>query len=436
MNRWVWVGLLAALSACTTADLQALTQTLPRTGGSAGPGTSTTTTPRTTTTGGTTTAPQPGAEPALAPSWQVPDIGETAKDTAWHQTAEVNVEEDFGRTPQAVAYAPDGGTLYLGFDNGEVMAWDVAGNKARWTVKAVVADEGGTSDIQGVTASPDGRRVAVWRNNQNTLQGINALHVLSADDGSLVADLSTKSFSPGCSDEDLYPYQVEFDANGAIFALYFNILPGNKGACHPDLDNTILRWDVDSKAVAWHYKIKIPACGENGPETCGHIPTFRLNPHGSNIAGGMCDGSIFFLDQATGQEVGRAPCPPEQPSGEVLGVENRPRAMAWGVGGDRLFTSFGGTGDGDYKVVVYDGAGASNPQPLKVVGKVNGVGPRLECTADGQFLVEGLGRTWVHDIATGKLVYSFRDDQPAIAVNPRRREIATLHRRGFHLHTD
>ncbi|MBI3070644.1 MAG: WD40 repeat domain-containing protein [Deltaproteobacteria bacterium] len=376
-------------------------------------------------------------EKAASYGWEEPaEDGDAMKaqwapkgERAWMITAEVVPHRESGDDVRDVAYFPDGDDVLVGYSSGLVVRWNLSRGEKVWSAKPV-------KEVGALAVSPVGDVVAVWKGSAPSGETDFAIHVLDAKSGTLVKKLVRKSFSRGCSDNYLVASKAEFDSRGGLVVLYFNESLANSGDCMPMKDRTIAKWNVRAEKVAWHYVIPIPNCVDSGADFCGlPIPAFRLSPDGRTVAGGYCDGSVFFLSAASGKAVSRKACP------EALDrriyqkydtFSGSPRSFAWAPDGKRVFLAYGPQSSSWMHLMRYELPKVSKPGRVTMLGRVSGAGPDVAVTPDGRTLVVALGDLFFYDVEGGKITYRSRGG--TFAVNPVRREVVTRSANGLFVH--
>jgi WD40 repeat protein len=375
----------------------------------------------------------PGPSVAVAEKWEEPPIGDTSpvEGSPWQEAQQVDLSKEDGYA-NVLDYAPDGKTLYLGFDDGHVIAWDLAAGKRVWSVQALKA-YGGVADVRGLQASPRGDKLVVWRNAADSGVEDLSAHVLDAASGQELQALGTKSFSPDCAHRKLYPYELKWDADGALYGLYLNEVQAQVSgdACDYAEDNTVIRWDADTGEVRWKYRVPLQACGDQDP--CPGPMTLGVNQHGGNLAGGGCDGSLFFLDKATGLLQRRTACAAKQDPTLAEAwpdFKGRLGALAWAPDGQRLWACYAI----DSHLASFEHAGEGQAAPIKVHGRFRTAPPdddwkpgrSMAVSPDGKLVAAAQVGVFMFDATTGKLVDRARGKGGQFAFNPRQREWATL----------
>jgi outer membrane protein assembly factor BamB len=414
------------LAACSAADLQALGPVLK--GG--GTGASGTTGASNTGSGGIFGGATPtGPDAAPAATWEAPPEGERFPKIAgrkWGYAAMVNIQDYGGPSPIRVDYAPDGNVVYVQLDDGSVVAWDLAAGKARWTAKV-------TKDFGQLAVDPHGEYIAVGGTAQNTSDHDGAVHVLSPVDGSQISAIRLHSEDPACDLSFMQPQDLQIDTDGVLFGIMDNENVGGYGDCQPLNDIDIVRFDARGGRAVWRRRVTRPTC-QVEHECVLPLSSLALNPATNELASSACDGSVAFLDKATGKDARRVPCPTKQIPDLYTRFPDLPgsaanKAMTFSNDGKRLYTGFGPDASSTGAVFLYE-----DNATLKVLGLFPNKATRIAISPDGKLLMQESGDLLLSDIATGKLAYVAPGDH--FAFNPRRREFAVVQTAGFWLYQE
>jgi WD40 repeat protein len=165
------------------------------------------------------------------------------------------MEGQHGDTVWAVAFAPDGKTLYTGDSNKRIIAWNVANGELKLKFKAY-------NDVKRIAVSPDGKLVAVAADDK----------VLALYDQA--GDIAKKL--KGHNDE---VRAVAFSPDGARLA---------SGSS----DNTVIIWDLGAAKSLFTLK--------------GHtnnIQALAYTPDGKYVVSGDRDNLVIVWNAATGEQV-------------------------------------------------------------------------------------------------------------------------------------
>jgi Tol biopolymer transport system component len=237
----------------------------------------------------------------------------------------------------SVAFSPDGKTLAVGDDDGDVYLWDVA--TARLTATLPDPASGG---VNGVAFTPDGQTLAA-------ADGNGSVYLWGVASARRTATVTLPALPAGVSDVNSSALSVAFSRDGQTLAV------GQNAHSTGSAGGTTYLWDVAARRITG--ALRDPIAISNG------VVSVAFSPDGTTLAAGEGTGTTYLWNLAATRVTATLPDPSSggmtstslafSPNGATLASATADTVYLWDVASARRSAALTYPGAGGVNAVAF-----------------------------------------------------------------------------------